>query len=47
LRSHSGWSKRGAAAAAADMNAEVKKPVLPNIARKKKLNDDPLDGLKL
>ena len=48
-RSHNGaWSKRGAAAAAAEMNAaDVKKPVLPNIARKKKLNDDPLDGLKL
>lgn len=47
-RAHgSGWSKRGAAPAAAVMNADDKKPVLPRIARKKKLTDDPLDGLKL
>jgi hypothetical protein len=46
------WGKRGsaAAAAAAAVNApadDSKKANLPKIARKKKLPDDPLDGLKL
>ena len=44
------WRSRGAgrrAAAAAAAAADEKKPNLPSIARKKKINDDPLDGLKL
>jgi hypothetical protein len=49
------WSKRAAAAQSAAAAAaaaaapidEGKKAPLPKIARKKKLNDDPLDGLKL
>jgi hypothetical protein len=47
-RSHAGAAgRRGAGAAAAGAAAEDKKPALPTIARKKKVKDDPLDGLKL
>jgi hypothetical protein len=46
-----GWGKRAGAAPAAASTAAApgddKKAALPKIARKKKLNDDPLDGLKL
>jgi hypothetical protein len=49
------WSKRAAAQSAAAAAAAAAAPIddpkkaapLPKIARKKKLNDDPLDGLKL